>query len=183
KLSWQVADNNNFPAARQHRDGEAMLAFLRRTIKHVGYIVKENRSYDQDLGDLEAGNGDPAPALFPEPITRNHHASARRFANLDHFLASGEVSGDGWNWSTAARTTDFTEKTVPMLYAGRGLTYDVEGKNRNINVGLATQAERQAANPRTPSDPDLLPRTADVAAPDDPPADAGAGEVQWSPAT
>jgi YVTN family beta-propeller protein len=181
QLSWQVADNNNFPAARQHREGEAMMAFLRRTIKHVVYIVKENRSYDQVLGDLEVGNGDPALALFPEPITPNHHALARRFVTLDHFLASGEVSGDGWNWSTAARTTDFTEKTVPMLYAGRGLTYDVEGKNRNINVGLATLAERQAANPRTPSDPDLLPGTADVAAPDGPQGEAGTGYL-WDAA-
>src|SRR5215471_518151 len=62
-LSWQVADNNNFPAARQHRDGEAMMTFLRRTIKHVVYMVKENRSYDKVLGDLEVGNGDPALAL------------------------------------------------------------------------------------------------------------------------
>lgn len=181
KLSWQVADNNNFPAARQHREGEAMMAFLRGTIKHVIYIVKENRTYDQVLGDLEVGNGDPALTLFPEPITPNHHALARRFVTLDHFFASGEVSGDGWNWSTAARTTDFTEKTVPVLYAGRGLTYDFEGTNRRINVGLATLAERQAANPQTPNDPDLLPGTADVAAPDGPQGEAGTGYL-WDAA-
>jgi YVTN family beta-propeller protein len=181
RLSWQVADNNNFPAARQHREGEVMMAFLRRTIKHVMYIVKENRSYDQVLGDLDVGNGDPSLVLFPEPITPNHHALARRFVTLDHFFDSGEVSGDGWNWSTAARTTDFTEKTVPVLYAGRGLTYDFEGTNRNINVGLATLAERQAANPSTPSDPDLLPGTADVAAPDGPQGEAGTGYL-WDAA-
>src|SRR5262249_15599431 len=65
KLSWQVADNNNFPAARQHREGDAMMAFLRRTIKHVIYVVQENRTYDQVLGELEVGNGDPALTLLP----------------------------------------------------------------------------------------------------------------------
>jgi hypothetical protein len=66
------------------------------------------------LGDLEVGNSDPSLSLFPEPISPNHHALARTFVTLDKFYDSGEVSGDGWNWSTAARTTDFTEKTVPV---------------------------------------------------------------------
>jgi YVTN family beta-propeller protein len=114
KLSWQVAENNNFPALRRHREGESLMAFLRERIKHVIYIVKENRTYDQILGDLEVGNGDPSLSLFPEPISPNHHALARTFVTLDKFYDSGEVSGDGWNWSTAARTTDFTEKTVPV---------------------------------------------------------------------
>ena len=117
--------------------------FLQSRIKHVVYIVKENRTYDQILGDLEVGNGDPSLTLFPEPLTPNHHALARQFVDLDNFFDSGEVSGDGWNWSTAARTTDFTEKTVPINYAGRGLDYDWEGTNRNINVGYQTLEERK----------------------------------------
>jgi hypothetical protein len=86
---------------------------------------------------------------------------------------SGGVSGDGWNWSTAARATDYTEKTVPVNYGGRGLSYDWEGTTRNINVGLATGEARQAAMPYTPDGPDLLPGTADVAAPDAPKGEAG----------
>lgn len=180
-LTWQVAANNHFPSARRHQADAAIIASVRERIKHVIYIVKENRSYDQVLGDLEVGNGAPTLTLFPEPITPNHHALARQFVTLDHFFASGEVSGDGWNWSTAARTTDVTEKMVPMLYGGRGLTYDWEGTNRNINVGLATVEARKAAHPQTPDDPDLLPGTADVAAPDGPAGEAGTGYL-WDAA-
>jgi YVTN family beta-propeller protein len=181
RLTWQVAANNYFPSARQHQADAALMALVRDRIRHVIYIVKENRSYDQILGDLERGDGDSRLILFPEPITPNHHALARHFVTLDHFFDSGEVSGDGWNWSTAARTTDVTAKTVPLVYAGRGLTYDFEGTNRNINVGLATVEARQAANPRTPNDPDLLPGTADVAAPDGPAGEAGTGYL-WDAA-
>jgi YVTN family beta-propeller protein len=181
KLTWQVAENNNFPAAASHQKDHAMMAFLRDRIKHVIYIVKENRTYDQVLGDLDVGNGDPNLALFPEPITPNHHALARTYVTLDNFLVSGGVSGDGWNWSSAARATDYTEKTVPVNYAGRGLTYDWEGTTRNINVALASVEERQAAMPYTPDDPDLLPGRADVAAPDAPKGEAGAGYL-WDAA-
>ena len=165
ELTWQVAENNNFPVTARRQEDHTIMEFLRNKIKHVIYIVKENRTYDQVLGDLEVGNGDPSLTVFPEPISPNHHALARDFVTLDNFYDSGGVSGDGWNWSTAARTTDFTEKTVPVNYGGRGLSYDWEGTNRDINVGFATVEDRQAANPLTPSDPDILPGTADVAAP------------------
>jgi hypothetical protein len=132
----------------------------------VIFIVKENRTYDQVLGDLGRGDGDPRLTLFPEALTPNHHALARQFVTLDHFLDAGGVSGDGWNWTTAARISDVTEKTVPVNYAGRGLSYDWEGPNRNINVGIASLAERRAANPYTPDDADLLPGTADAAEPE-----------------
>jgi hypothetical protein len=91
------------------------------------------------------------------------------------------VSGDGWNWTTQARTTDSIEKTEPVNYTGRAFTYDWEGVNRNINVGYATVAERQAANPVTPSDPDLLPGKADIAAADGLEGEAGAGYL-WDAA-
>jgi YVTN family beta-propeller protein len=163
-LSWQVAWNNHFSSV--HPWDQLVMQFLRSRIQHVMYIVKENRTYDQLLGDLPGADGDPTLTVFPEPITPNHHALASEFVTLDRFFDAGEVSGDGWNWTTAARTTDFTEKTVPVNYAGRGLVYDWEGTNRNINVAYPTLAQRLAANPLTPNDPDLLPGTVDVAEPE-----------------
>jgi YVTN family beta-propeller protein len=180
-LTWQVGQNNRFPGVAEYDAHERMMAFLRSRIDHVIYIVKENRTYDQVLGDLEVGDGDPSLTLFPEPITPNHHSLAGRFVTLDAFFDSGEVSGDGWNWSVAGRTTDFTEKTVSVNYAGRGLVYDWEGTNRNINVALPTLDARHAANPVTPADPDLLAGTNDVAAPDGPGGEVGTGYL-WDAA-
>ena len=165
-LTWQVARNNLFPKKAGDERNEAKMARVRNQIKNVIYVIKENRTYDQVLGDLPRGNGDPRLAVFPEAISPNHHRLASNFVTLDNFLDSGEVSGDGWNWTTAGRTTDYTEKTVSVNYGGRGFTYDWEGKNRNINVSLPTLAERRASNPGVPNDVDLLPGTTDVAAPD-----------------
>ena len=178
RLTEQVAANNNFEATR---DRNAILSSLRGKIEHVIYVVKENRTYDQVLGDLDRGNGDPALAIFPERLTPNFHQLARQFVTLDNFYDSGEVSGDGWNWSTSARTADSVEKTAPVTYAGRGLDYDYEGTNREINVGLATTAARLAADPEQPDDPDLLPGTADVSAGDGPEDEAGTGYL-WDAA-
>jgi hypothetical protein len=100
---------------------------------------------------------------------------------LDNFYDSGEVSGDGWNWTTSARAADTIEKTEPVNYAGRGLNYDYEGVDRNINVGYPTVAARQAANPLNPADPNLLPGTADISAPDSPEGEEGAGYI-WDSA-
>ncbi len=96
-------------------------------IKHVFYIIKENRTYDQVLGDMKEGNGDTSLCIFPEKITPNHHALAREFVLLDNFYVDAEVSADGHNWSTAAYATDFVEKTWPTSYGGRGGNYDFEG--------------------------------------------------------
>jgi hypothetical protein len=102
---------------------------------------------------------------------------------LDNFYDSGEVSGVGWNWSTAARATDYVEKTVPPSYANRfgPVFYDYEGTNRNINLSVGTLAERQTLLPLPLllNDPNLLPGTLDVAAPDSSEGDAGAGYL-WS---
>ena len=163
-LTEQVAQNDHFRAVGAK--DQAVMEFLRGKIHHVVYIIKENRSYDQVLGDLERGNGDPALTSLPELITPNHHDLARRFVTLDNFYASGEVSGDGWNWSTAGRATDSLEKTVPVNYAGHGLDYTTEGGGRNINTGIASPTERRRAVPVTPDDDDLLPGTASVSAPD-----------------
>ncbi len=185
-LTNRVAENNRFDWVRSTTP-DSVIAELQRRIQHVIYIIKENRTYDQVLGDLEVGDGDPSLAEFPEPITPNHHALAKRFVTLDNFLDSGEVSGVGWNWTTAARTTDYTEKTVPLEYAGRGFQYDWEGTNRYVNVGIESLSERVKAqpslspSPNVPADPDLLPGTADVAAPDSVSGDAGTGYL-WDEA-
>ena len=185
-LTRRVAENNRFDLVRLGNENPVM-AEIRRRVHHVIYIVKENRTYDQVLGDLEVGNGDPSITEFPEPITPNHHSLARRFVTLDNFYDSGEVSGVGWNWSVAGRTTDYTEKTVPPNYAGRGFTYDWEGTNRNVNVGVASLEQRIEAQPllapdkQHPADPNLLPGTADVAAPDADNGEAGAGYI-WDEA-
>ena len=99
----------------------------RNPIKHIIYIIKENRTYDQVFGDLRPGDGDPALCLYGEAITPNQHQLARQFGVLDNFYCSGEVSGDGHDWSTAAITSDYTEKTWQIGYRGKEHTYDYEG--------------------------------------------------------
>jgi DNA-binding beta-propeller fold protein YncE len=181
RLTRQVAVNDHFPGAASAPADAATIAFLRQHIHHVIYIVKENRTYDQVLGDLEVGNGDPRLAVFNRAMTPNQHALARSFVDLDAFFDSGESSNTGWNWSTAARTNDFTEREAPVNYADRGLQYDQEGANRGINVGFATSAERVAINPYSPKDPNVLPGAVDVAAPDGPGGEAGRGYL-WDSA-
>ena len=100
-------------------------------IKYVFYIIKENRTYDQILGDMKEGNGDSKLVLFGENITPNQHALAREFVLLDNFYVDGEVSADGHNWSTGAYATDFLEKNWVTSYGGRGGSYDAEG-NRPV---------------------------------------------------
>ncbi|QDK82325.1 beta-propeller fold lactonase family protein [Spirosoma sp. KCTC 42546] len=97
-------------------------------IKYVFYIIKENRTYDQILGDMKEGNGDPALCLFPEKVTPNQHALAKEFVLLDNFYVDAEVSADGHNWSSAAYANDYVEKNWVTSYGGRGGTYDYEGQ-------------------------------------------------------
>jgi len=97
-------------------------------IRHVIYIIKENRTYDQIVGDIAEGNGDPSLVLYGEDITPNEHKLARQFGILDNFYCSGEVSGDGHVWSTAAITSDYNEKTWEIAYRGGERTYDYEGE-------------------------------------------------------
>ena len=175
-LTRQVAVNNHVFAAPSAADA-AKLAFVRAHIHHVIYVVKENRTYDQVLGDLEVGDGDPKLAVFPKSMTPNQHALARQFIDLDAFFDSGESSNTGWNWTVAGRTNDFTEREAPVNYAERGLQYDQEGTNRNINVGLANAAARRAVNPAAPTDPNILAGARDVAAPDGPGGGAGQGSI------
>ncbi len=102
-------------------------------LRHVFYVIRENRTYDQVLGDLPTGNGDPSLCLFGEEATPNAHALAREFVQLDNFYVNAEVSYDGHAYSTAAYATDFVEKVWPMNYAGRGGKYLSEGGGENRN--------------------------------------------------
>jgi sugar lactone lactonase YvrE len=102
-------------------------------IKHVFYIIRENRTYDQILGDLDHGNGDPNLCLFGEETTPNAHALAREFIVLDNFYVDAEVSYDGHAYSTGAYATDFVEKMWPTNYGSRGGRYLSEGGGKMRN--------------------------------------------------
>jgi len=117
-------------------------------IKHVIYIIKENRTYDQVFGDVKtsgdgtAADGDPGLAIFGsgataqradgthQSVTPNHHALAQRFGLFDRFFVNSEASPDGHNWATAAFSTDYVDKGFRWAYSDRGRTYDWEGFNR-----------------------------------------------------
>ena len=101
-------------------------------IKHVIYIIKENRTYDQIFGDLKrdgkpVGNDDSSLTMFGEDITPNLHKLALQFGVLDNFYDSGEVSGDGHVWSNAAIGTDYLERNWPIAYRNGERFYDFEG--------------------------------------------------------
>lgn len=102
-------------------------------IKYVFYVIKENRTYDQVLGDIPEGNGDPSLVLFGEKVTPNQHALAKQFVLLDNFYVDGEVSADGHNWTMGAYATDYLEKNWPTSYGGRGGSYAGEGTREVAN--------------------------------------------------
>lgn len=121
-------------------------------IKHVFYIIKENRTYDQVMGDVKEGNGDTSLVLFGERITPNQHAIAREFVLLDNFYVDGEVSSDGHNWSMGAYATDFLEKTWPTMYGRRGGTEASSAMNKtgnNRDGFIWDQAKRYGVTYRT----------------------------------
>lgn len=203
ELSTRVAENNGFDLRLSPRDTE-VIEGLRNKIRHVIYIIKENRTYDQILGDMPGGDGDAALTQFPRSITPNFHAIASNFVLLDHFYCSSEVSMDGWQWSTGARTVDADDKATPMHYAKRGLSDDSEGTSRDVNVALRTNAERDSAlsggavSPGQPTlpqafekltgtplsslaDPDTLPGRGSEVELDGPDGEVGAGYI-WSAA-
>jgi DNA-binding beta-propeller fold protein YncE len=175
-LTAQVTTNNRF-ASVESPDAAAIMATVHSGIQHVIYILKENRTYDQILGDLGRGNGDPALAMFGQAITPNQHNLAQTFVTLDNFRATAEVSYDGWSMSTSARTPDIIEHQYPVNYSQRGLALEGEGLNRSVNVALPTLAQRQASDPLMPGGAlspnvtggeDLLPGQTNADAPDGP---------------
>jgi DNA-binding beta-propeller fold protein YncE len=124
RFSQRVASANGWNATRRE---EKYPPF-----EHVIYIIKENRTYDQVLGDLPQADGDTSLLFFPRSVSPNHHALAERFGIFDRFFVNAEVSADGHNWSTAAYVTDYVQKTTPQNYSGRGRSYDYEGTNRGV---------------------------------------------------
>ena len=102
--------------------------------RHVIYMIRENRTYDQVLGDLRVGDGDSSLVFFPRAVTPNAHALAERFGVHDRFFVNGEVSGDGHEWATAAYCADYVEKTVPSIYSHRGRDND-DVRNHGQPVG------------------------------------------------
>jgi len=146
RYTQQVMRNNGLLGERQTR-----LFSGRSPIKHVIYVIKENRSYDQVFGHVEQSgdgtkaDGDPSLAIFGagaaaarpngdrQDITPNHRALALRFGLFDRFFVNSEASPDGHNWSTAAFSTDYVDKAFRWNYSRRGRTYDFEGFNRLPN--------------------------------------------------
>jgi YVTN family beta-propeller protein len=102
-----------------YRDSQLDLESPLPKIDHVIYVVRENRTYDQVLGDIERGNGDPSLVLFGENVTPNAHKLANEFVLFDNFYVSADVSADGHNWSTAAIAPDYVQKMWPSQYGGR----------------------------------------------------------------
>jgi len=125
----QVLANNRVSEAKK-------TDFKNPGIRHVFYIIKENRTYDQVLGDLPQGNGDPALCLFPREVTPNQHALAERFGLFDNFYCCADVSADGWNWSTSGMANEYTARNALYGYSGRGRSYDYEGLNIGSPVDL-----------------------------------------------
>ena len=140
----RVAANNGYLAKVSHQDDDVM-EFLHGKIKHVIYVVKENRTFDQILGDLGNGsNGSASLALFGEPVTPSFHSMARDFVTLDNFMDPGDGSMDGWSWSMRGRVTNTETLSQQINYArvNRGVSYEGEGQNRNIPSNLNTTAAR-----------------------------------------
>lgn len=128
----QVKGNNTI---KQSNAGNSQKVVIPRNtaekspIKHVIYVIKENRTYDQVLGDLGRGNGDPSLAGFGAQITPNIHKLAKQFVTLDNLYTDAEISAQGHSWSTAAIANDYTEKNWLANYSGRNRGYDFEGGN------------------------------------------------------
>src|SRR5262252_5713288 len=148
ELTERTAQNNLYSVEPHEKDTQ-VTQFLRRHIKHVIYVVKENRTFDQMLGDLNNGaNADPSLTQFGESITPNYHKLAQGFVTLDNFNHPGDGSMDGWSWSMQGRVTNTETLTQQINYAfvNRGLSYESEGTNRNVPVNFGTVAQRDAVS-------------------------------------
>jgi YVTN family beta-propeller protein len=145
-LTVKVAQNN-FYSAPVNANDVAVMNFMKSKIQHIIYVVKENRTFDQVLGDLNNGsNGDPTITQFGKRITPNIHNLASRFVTIDNFMNPGDGSMDGWSWAMQGRITNTEAIAQQLNYAAvnRGMSYDTEGTNRNVPVNYATVAGRDA---------------------------------------
>ena len=121
-----IQNNQNTPAMGSSADRIlAGIGIKSGKIKHVIYIIKENRGYDQVLGDLPRGNGDPSLTIYGREITPNQHALAERFILLDNFYNNAPVSGEGWVWCTQSVANAFTIKSIPYIYQLSLATYEI----------------------------------------------------------
>src|SRR5262249_8842934 len=146
-LTEEVARNNFYAAGHVAKDA-AVMQFLRDRITHIIYIVKENRTFDQVLGDLTNGaRVDPELTQFGNDLTPNYHRLATTFVTLDNFMHPGDGSMDGWSWAMQGRVTNTETLTQQINYAfvNRGLSYESEGTNRNVPVNFPSVAQRDAA--------------------------------------
>jgi YVTN family beta-propeller protein len=129
KYTREVRDNDRFDSSAQQARGPKSVVPARpgdsTPIKHVIYIVKENRTYDQVMGSLGKGNGDPSLNLFGDDSAPNQRALARQYVTLDNFYADGAVSSDGWEWATGSESNSYNEHLWPVAYSGRGRSDDV----------------------------------------------------------
>ncbi len=123
ELTQQVEEANRLHA----NAGKFQFPDGANPIKHVIYIIKENRTYDQIFGDIKEADGDSSLTMYGRDITPNEHKLALQFGIYDNFYDSGEVSGNGHDWSTAAITTDYNEATWQITYRGQERTYDFAG--------------------------------------------------------
>jgi DNA-binding beta-propeller fold protein YncE len=179
RLTSQVNENNHYSVKVSDSDRQTM-NFLRAHIRHVIYVVKENRTFDQILGDIGNGaNGDPSLTMYGKATTPNFHNLSNNFVTIDNFTDPGDGSMDGWSWVQHAHVTPTEEVSQQENYAGvtRGMAYESEGDNRGLPVGLATTAMRDfatngAVTSATSSLPggtaNALPGIADVTVPDAP---------------
>jgi sugar lactone lactonase YvrE len=137
-LSSRVAAANGW--------GQKRLAKRYPPFKHLIYIIKENRTYDQVFGDLKEGDGDPSLVFFGQRNSPNHHALALRFGLFDRFFTNAEVSSQGHIWSTAAYVTDYGEKTIPSAYSDRRAGVDGEEINEPNDGFLWTLAAKKGVS-------------------------------------
>jgi YVTN family beta-propeller protein len=146
KLTDQVIRNDDFGGGTKVRgDDDGTKVIPARVgdsspIKHVIYVIKENRTFDQEFGSLGKGNGDSSLNLFGDESAPNARTLQRDFVTLDNFYANSEVSADGWSWSTEATANTYDQKNWPANYSGRNRPYDFEGTN------IATAAGRDPSN-------------------------------------
>ncbi len=146
KMTKVVKENNRYNkvlrqlTGRRKTGGKVPVPVLpgqKSVFEHVVYIIKENRTYDQVLGDMPQGNGDTSLVHFGREVTPNHHALAKQFVLLDNFYCSGVLSADGHQWTDEAYVTDYLEKSFgdfprsypydgddPLAYSPAGFIWD-----------------------------------------------------------
>ena len=135
----QVRKNDLFDAIPQVAPGGVIPSTLGGSspIKHIIYVMKENRTYDQVLGDLGKGNGDPSLAIYGANVTPNQHALSSRFVTFDNFYADAEVSADGWSWVNGANANAYVQKNWPLDYNGYGRPiWDFGGFGNSETAGI-----------------------------------------------